>query len=63
MPTTKSKRAGGSGHEHTDKARRQAEHIEESEEKRGMSPKRAKEIAWATVHKDESHEERELKEG
>jgi hypothetical protein len=54
-------RKGGSGHVHTAKAKRQAKHIEVSEKKRGMSPKRAKQVAWATVHKDESHEEREKK--
>ncbi|MFI5421389.1 MAG: hypothetical protein ACHQ1H_10525 [Nitrososphaerales archaeon] len=54
-------RSGGSGHEHTSKAKRQAKHIEASEKKRGMSPKRAKEIAWATVHKDRPRSEREKK--
>jgi dodecin len=54
---------GDSGHEHSEKAERMAGHIEESEEKRGLSPDRAEEIAWRTVHKDLPHEEREEKEG
>lgn len=54
---------GGGAHEHSPKAQRMAEHIEESEEKRGVEPERAKEIAWRTVHKDLPHEEREEKEG
>lgn len=33
------------------KQKRQAEHIEESYEEKGSSPKRAKKIAWATVNK------------
>jgi hypothetical protein len=57
------KKQGGGGHEHSDKADRMADHIEESEEKRGVSPERAEEIAWRTVHKDLPHEEREEKEG
>jgi hypothetical protein len=54
-------RRGGSGHEHTSKARRQAKHIEASEKKRGMSSKRAKQVAWATVHKTRTHGSREKK--
>jgi hypothetical protein len=53
---------GGASHEHTEKAQRMAEHIEEGEAKRGRSPARAEEIAWRTVHKDLPHEEREEKE-
>jgi hypothetical protein len=30
------KKRGGGGHEHSEKAERMAEHIEESEEKRGV---------------------------
>lgn len=37
---------------YTNKQKRMAEHIEESYEKRGSSPKRAKRIAWATVNKE-----------
>jgi len=37
---------------YTDRQKRMAEHIEESYEKRGSSPKRAKKIAWATVNRD-----------
>jgi hypothetical protein len=33
------------------KQRRQAQHIEESSEKRGYGKKRAEQIAWATVNK------------
>ncbi len=38
---------------YTDKQKRQAAHIEDSEKKRGMSDKRAAEIAWATVNKQD----------
>lgn len=37
---------------YTAKQKRQAEHIEESYEAKGSSPKRAKRIAWATVNKE-----------
>jgi len=43
--------ARGSKSSYTSKQRRQAEHIEESGEKRGMSSKRAKAMAYATVNK------------
>ena len=36
---------------YTDKQKRQAEHIEKSEEKRGKSEDTAERIAWATVNK------------
>jgi len=36
---------------YTDKQKRQAEHIEESYEKRGVSKKEAESRAWATVNK------------
>ena len=36
---------------YTDKQKRQAEHIEESYEKRGVSKKEAEGRAWATVNK------------
>jgi len=36
---------------YTQKQKRQAEHIEESYEKRGKSSKEAKRRAWATVNK------------
>ncbi len=36
---------------YTNKQKRQAEHIAESEEKRGINPKLAKQIGWATVNK------------
>jgi len=39
---------------YTDKQKRQAEHIEEGYEKRGVSSKEAERRAWATVNK-ESH--------
>jgi hypothetical protein len=38
---------------YTDKQKRQAQHIEESEEKRGVSKKRAESIAYATVNKQD----------
>ncbi|MHB8565950.1 MAG: hypothetical protein ACYC7D_03080 [Nitrososphaerales archaeon] len=61
MPRTKSteKRSARNGHEHTAKAKREAEHIEESERKRGMGAKKSKQIAWATVHKNMSRGKRE----
>lgn len=37
---------------YTDKQKRQAEHIEEGYEKRGVSEKTAKSRAWATVNKE-----------
>ena len=43
--------ARGSKARHSDKQKRQAEHIEESYEKRGMSPKTAAKRAWQTVNK------------
>ncbi|QOW19253.1 hypothetical protein INQ41_11565 [Lysobacter ciconiae] len=38
---------------YTDKQKRQAEHIEESEKKEGRSEKDAERIAWATVNKQD----------
>lgn len=38
---------------YTDKQKRQAEHIEESEEASGKSKKTAERIAWATVNKQD----------
>jgi plasmid stabilization system protein ParE len=43
--------AKGSKDAYTDKQKRQAEHIEEGYEKRGVSKKRAEKIAWSTVNK------------
>ena len=37
---------------YTDKQKRQAEHIEEGYEKRGVSTKEAERRAWATVNKE-----------
>lgn len=37
---------------YTDKQKRQAEHIEESYEKKGVSTKEAEARAWATVNKE-----------
>ena len=37
---------------YTDKQKRQAEHIEEGYEKRGVSARTAKARAWATVNKE-----------
>ena len=41
----------GSKASYTDKQKRQAEHIEQSEKNRGRSTKDAKRIGWATVNK------------
>lgn len=38
---------------YTDKQKRQAEHIEESERKQGRSQEDAERIAWATVNKQD----------
>ena len=42
----------GDKSKYTDKQKRQAAHIEESYEKRGVNEKKAQEIAWATVNKE-----------
>ncbi|KAA9338579.1 hypothetical protein F0P96_07050 [Hymenobacter busanensis] len=41
----------GDKSKYTDKQKRQAEHIEEGYEKRGVSEKEAESRAWATVNK------------
>ncbi len=38
---------------YTDKQKRQAEHIEDSEKARGRSTRTAERIAWATVNKQD----------
>lgn len=38
---------------YTDKQKRQAEHIEDSERERGRSESAAERIAWATVNKQD----------
>ena len=43
----------GSKKSYTSKQRRQAQHIEESGEKRGMSSKRAKAMGYATVNEQD----------
>ncbi|HVW71946.1 MAG TPA: HupB, partial [Candidatus Paceibacterota bacterium] len=43
----------GSKAKYTSKQKRQAEHIEESEKKKGRSAKRAAAIGWATVNKQD----------
>jgi hypothetical protein len=43
----------GSKKSYTSKQRRQAQHIEDSEKKRGMSAKRAAQIGYATVNKQD----------
>ncbi len=42
----------GKGHRFTAKEHREAEHVKESEEERGMSPERAERVGWATVNKN-----------
>ena len=42
----------GDKDKYTDKQKRQAEHIEESYEERGVSEEEAERRAWATVNKD-----------
>lgn len=41
----------GSKEKYTEKQKRKAKHIEDSYEEKGFSPKKAEEIAWATVNK------------
>lgn len=43
----------GSKEAYTDKQKRQAEHIEEGYEKKGVSSKEAESRAWATVNKQD----------
>jgi plasmid stabilization system protein ParE len=43
----------GDKDKYTDKQKRQAEHIEESYEKKGVSEEKAEEIAWSTVNKQD----------
>jgi len=45
--------ARGSKKSYTSKQKRQAHHIEESAKKRGMSSKRAAQIGYATVNKQD----------
>ena len=42
----------GDKDKYTDKQKRQAEHIEEGYEKKGVSEKEAERRAWATVNKE-----------
>ena len=42
----------GDKSKYTDKQKRQAAHIEETYEQRGVTEKKAQEIAWATVNKE-----------
>ena len=43
----------GDKDKYTDKQKRQAEHIEESYEKKGLSEDEAEKRAWATVNKQD----------
>jgi plasmid stabilization system protein ParE len=43
----------GDKDKYTDKQKRQAEHIEDSYEERGVSHKEAEKRAWATVNKND----------
>lgn len=43
----------GDKDKYTDKQKRQAEHIEESYEKKGVSAEEAEKRAWATVNKQD----------
>lgn len=55
MPDKKNRDSGG---RFTKKEDRQAEHIKESEEKRGRSEKDAERIAYATVNKQKSRKKK-----
>lgn len=48
----------GSKDKYTDKQKRKAEHIEDSYESKGVSPKEAEARAWATVNKQSGGGER-----
>ncbi|MBC6905422.1 termination factor Rho [Saccharophagus sp. K07] len=50
--------AQGSKAKYTEKQKHKAEHIEESYEKKGVSAKKAEQIAWATVNKQSGGGER-----
>lgn len=43
----------GDKSKYTDKQKRQAEHIEDSYKKKGVSEDKAEEIAWSTVNKQD----------
>lgn len=43
----------GDKDKYTDKQKRQAEHIEESYKDKGVSEKKAEEIAWSTVNRQD----------
>jgi plasmid stabilization system protein ParE len=43
----------GDKDKYTDKQKRQAEHIEESYQEKGVSEEKAEEIAWSTVNKQD----------
>ena len=49
-------------HQHTAKADRMAEHIEDSARKEGRYTGREREVAWATVHKEMPKSEAHAKE-
>ncbi len=53
----------GKGHRFTEKEDRQAKHIMQSEEKKGMSPKRAKAVGFATVNKQKGMKKKAKKKG
>jgi hypothetical protein len=46
----------GKGRRFTTKEHREAEHVIESEEERGVPPERAERIGWATVNKRKSRD-------
>jgi hypothetical protein len=46
----------GKGNRFTAKEHREAEHVIESEEERGVPPERAERIGWATVNKRKSRD-------
>lgn len=50
--------ARGSKAKYTEKQKRKAEHIEEGYEEKGVSKKKAEQIAWATVNKQSGGGER-----
>jgi hypothetical protein len=55
MASTSHSSHRGSKKSYTNKQKRMAHHIEQSQKKQGSSSKRAERIAWATVNKEHGH--------
>lgn len=53
--------AKGSKTSYSNKQKRQAEHIEDSYKKKGVSSKKSERIAWATVNKQDGGAQKKSK--